>query len=102
MDKYNMFKNFLFNELEITKEDIRDWTKEAVYEVAENFVKNQFSEYSLKQYMNNLINKTKRIVEWTDIGWKDELGKFVTKTIEEHLENTIKGVAQDILKEDKE
>jgi hypothetical protein len=28
--KYKMFKNFLHNEMEISKEDIQDWVKEAV------------------------------------------------------------------------
>lgn len=31
-DKYKMFRNFMFNELGITKEDIKEWTKEAIDE----------------------------------------------------------------------
>lgn len=34
-DKYREFRNFMFNELGITKEDIRQWTREAAYEAAE-------------------------------------------------------------------
>jgi hypothetical protein len=31
-DKYKMFRNFMVNELEITREDIERWTKDAVAE----------------------------------------------------------------------
>lgn len=41
-DKYKMFHNYMHNELGITKEDIKQWTKEAVTEVAKNYVERQF------------------------------------------------------------
>ena len=47
MDKYTLFKNYMHNELDITKEDIKKWTQDAVKQVAENFVKNQFNEQVL-------------------------------------------------------
>lgn len=31
-NKYKMFRNFMVNELSITREDIKTWTKEAVAE----------------------------------------------------------------------
>lgn len=34
-DKYKAFRNLMFNELGITKDDIRQWTKEAAFEAAE-------------------------------------------------------------------
>jgi len=34
-DKYKEFRNLMFNELEITKADIREWTRDATYEVAQ-------------------------------------------------------------------
>lgn len=39
MDKYKAFRNFMFNDLKITKEDIRQWAKEACLEAALNRVK---------------------------------------------------------------
>ena len=33
-DKWSLFKNYLHNELGITKEDIREWLEEAVQEEA--------------------------------------------------------------------
>jgi hypothetical protein len=31
-DKYTLFKNFMHNELGISREDIREWVKESVKE----------------------------------------------------------------------
>ena len=36
--KYKMFRNFMANELGITRSDIEEWTKEAVREVAKKQV----------------------------------------------------------------
>lgn len=47
--KYRMFKNFMYNELGITKDDIREWTKEAVKEVAKEYVEHHFNEWDLKR-----------------------------------------------------
>ena len=37
-EKYKMFKQFMHNELGITKEDIREWVKESVREEAAKMV----------------------------------------------------------------
>lgn len=37
-DKWSLFKNYLHNELGITKDDIREWLEEAVQEEARNEV----------------------------------------------------------------
>ena len=55
-DKYIMFRNFLFNELDITRDDIKEWVKEAVYEVAENYLENQFATYPLNLRIKEIIN----------------------------------------------
>jgi hypothetical protein len=44
-DKYKMFSNYMHNELGITKEDIRDWIKEAVEEIAFKMCKNEFDNF---------------------------------------------------------
>lgn len=48
-NKYRMFKNFMYNDLGLTKEDIRDWTKEAAKEVAREYVEHHFNEWDLKR-----------------------------------------------------
>lgn len=42
--KWLLFKNFLHNELGISKEDIQEWVKEAIHEEVEKVVKQRMSE----------------------------------------------------------
>lgn len=37
-EKYRLFRNYMTNELKITRDDIKAWTKQAVMEVAEKVV----------------------------------------------------------------
>jgi small-conductance mechanosensitive channel len=89
-DKYQMFRNFMYNELGVTKDDIREWTKETVKEVAEQYIENNFSQYRLEQYMNSIINRSSKQLEWTNIGWKDALEKFVVAQLEKNISAAIK------------
>lgn len=38
-DKYKEFRNLIFNELQITKDDIRQWAREAAREAAEQSIR---------------------------------------------------------------
>ena len=58
-DKYKAFTNYMHNELGISKEDIRTWTKEAVYEVAETYVQNQLNDRSVDQRIMSIIKDNK-------------------------------------------
>lgn len=44
-DKWTMFKNYIHNELGITKDDIRAWLKEAVQSQAELMLKKTFDDF---------------------------------------------------------
>ena len=46
-DKYKMFRNFMFNELGITKEDIRDWIQEAVKEEAHRLIMHTYNNFDV-------------------------------------------------------
>ena len=46
--KYRMFKNYMYNDLGITRDDIREWTKEAVKEVALNYVENHICDWNVE------------------------------------------------------
>lgn len=46
-DKYKMFRNFMFNELGITKEDIRDWIQEAVQEEAHRLIMKTYNNFDV-------------------------------------------------------
>lgn len=43
-EKYKMFMQYLHNELGITKEDIREWTQEAVTAVAADYLAHHMSD----------------------------------------------------------
>ena len=48
-EKYKMFKQFMHNELGITKEDIREWVKEAVREEAAKLIAKTYDDYDVKR-----------------------------------------------------
>ena len=50
-----MFKNFMYNELGITKEDIRDWIKEAVREEARKLINKTYDDYEVKEVVRKEI-----------------------------------------------
>ena len=52
-DKYKMFRNFMFNELGITKEDIKEWTKEAIDERVEKLI----GQMNVEQMINNTASR---------------------------------------------
>lgn len=54
-DKWVMFRNYMTNELHITKEDIQDWIKEAVQEEARKMVKNSFDKFSPEEMIKRAV-----------------------------------------------
>lgn len=55
-DKYKMFKNFMFNELGITKEDIRMWVEEAVRDEARKVVQHTYGSFDVEKALRDAIN----------------------------------------------
>lgn len=55
-DKYKMFKNFMFNELGITKEDIRSWVVEAVRDEARKVVQHTYDSFDVEKALIDVIN----------------------------------------------
>jgi len=54
-EKWKMFKNYLHNELQISEADIKQWTQDAVKEVAVNYVKHQLSENTMTDIVKKVI-----------------------------------------------
>jgi len=54
-NKWVMFKNYMHNELGITKEDVRQWIDESVQQQAEKMVSNEFSRFSVENTIKRLI-----------------------------------------------
>ena len=55
-DKYKMFRNFMFNELGITTEDIRDWIQEAVQEEAHRLVMKTYNNFDVSTELRRQLN----------------------------------------------
>lgn len=47
-DKWVMFRNYMHNELGITKEDIRNWIDEAVQEQVKAIIDDRFKAWNLR------------------------------------------------------
>lgn len=54
-NKWLMFKNYMHNELGITKEDIRQWIEDAVKSEAERLVKNEFNNFDVRKVVQRII-----------------------------------------------
>ena len=56
-DKWEMFKNYMHNELGITKDDIRAWIKEAAYEQAQRLVDQEFGNFNIKSKITEIATR---------------------------------------------
>ena len=54
-EKWKFFKNYMHNELCITKDDIRDWIKEAVKDIAERMVAQEYEKFNIRDYLEQFI-----------------------------------------------
>ncbi|MCP4988386.1 MAG: hypothetical protein GY928_20740 [Colwellia sp.] len=88
MDKWLAFKNYLHNELGITKEDIRCWIREAVQEVAEGLVKEEFGKFKVKTVINDMIMDNNY---WGNSGLKKEIKDMVASSLVDQINLRIKG-----------
>jgi serine protease inhibitor len=50
-----MFKNYMHNELSITKEDIRNWIQEAIQKEIKVLVNNSYNDFNLNTLIKNEI-----------------------------------------------
>jgi hypothetical protein len=82
MDKWLMFKNYMHNELGITKEDIRQWVQEAVEEQAERMVKHEFSKFDVHKVVQKIITDDKY---YGSQNLKRDITQELTKQVMERL-----------------
>lgn len=83
-DKYKMFKNFLHNELHVTKEDIRSWIQEAIKEEVTKVVSNTYSYNSVQDLLRQAIFRNDDF--WiNDKRLRDDIKQEVAKQILETL-----------------
>lgn len=85
-DKYMMFKNFMYNELGISKEDIRGWIQDAVHQEAKSLVYNTYNGFNIKEEVKYLIKD-----EISDqYGSHTELLRLIAKELSKELEIKVK------------
>ena len=85
-DKWLMFKNYMHNELGITKEDIHEWIRDAVKEEANNLVKQEYGKFSIKDAINKEIYET----NWYGgKGLRDTVKQEVAKVLSERITITV-------------
>ena len=78
-DKWLMFKNYLHNELGITKDDIRAWLKEPVQSQAELMLQKKFDDFDMDKFVRNHILTQMRY--WTT----DEVRRQVASLLADRL-----------------
>ena len=54
-DKWIMFRNYMVNELGITKEDIREWIRDIVREEVKKVVSNAYERFSIEDMIKREI-----------------------------------------------
>lgn len=77
-DKWVMFRNYMHNELGITKEDIRNWIDEAVQEQVKAIIDDRFKAWNLRTMTEEQI---KTILK-EDYGLERSLREKILNSIE--------------------
>lgn len=90
-DKWLMFKNYMHNELGITKDDIRVWIKEAAHEEARKLVDQTFKRFDIKDFCNQYIkeNLLESTAFW-GLSKESDFKRKIANEIVSQLEITIK------------
>lgn len=54
-NKYKMFKNFLHNEMGISREDIIEWINDAVKDEVQRLVNNEYGKFNVRDYIKQTL-----------------------------------------------
>ena len=76
-DKWSMFKNYMHNELGITKDDIREWIDDAVREEARLLVEQAFKKFDMDSRIEKDICDSR--------GWNDKQKQEIAKAAAEKI-----------------
>ena len=86
-DKWSMFKNYMHNELGITKEDIREWIDDAVRDEARRLVEQAYKEFDLNARIEQAIYEHHH---WNGSQMKQEIAKAAAEKIVEKYDIILK------------
>ena len=89
-DKWTMFKNYMHNEIHITKDDIKVWIKEAVQEEAEKLISQSFGKYDLTQIMKDLVKEQafNSYSKTFNLSVKQQVAEIIAEQIDIKLKDT--------------
>ena len=95
-DKYKQFRNFMFNELGITRKDIEQWTREAINERVDAVMKRIVNDEVINKAIDKSVAANAR-----DIfnGWqtKDMITSAIARVIQHKLVVNIKDDAPEVV-----
>lgn len=89
-DKWSMFKQYMHNELGITKEDIREWLTEAVHEEAKLLVHQAFGNFNVDKEIEKCIVEYYGFFSQKRL--KDEVVKIAAEKVAERFDVTLRKV----------
>jgi hypothetical protein len=87
-DKWAMFKQYMHNELNITKEDIKEWIMEAVQEESRKIVENTFGKFTEAVLIRRVIQAFFTDQEY--ISFKERIKQEVAGQIIKNIDIKIK------------
>lgn len=87
MNKWNEFKNYMHNDLKITREDIQSWMAEAIVQESRRIVKGYVDEIDVNVILRDQIKSMITESSWND---KDELKQEFVDSISKEIASKIK------------
>ena len=89
MDKWAMFKNYMHNELGISKDDIRTWIKEAIASEARKMINDTFGKSPVDEVVKKLVRQEiKNPGYWS--GFNDNIKRYTAEQIMQRLKIIVK------------
>jgi len=86
-NKWKMFKNYMHNELGITKEDIREWVQDAVKAQAEKMVQNEFTNFDVRKVVKDMVMENRY---YGSDSLKKEVMQEVSRQLVDKMELSLK------------
>jgi len=86
-DKWTMFKNFMHNELGVSKDDIRVWIREAVEEQVKHLVSQSFGKFDVKRVIDSIVYDKSY---WGDKKLVEEIRQGFAKALIEKISITVR------------
>lgn len=87
-NKYKMFRNFMINELQISKEDIQFWCKEAIEKEIKGLIAQEYGKFSIEKIIKDIVFENQGY--FTGKNLSDSIRDKVSKEFFKNLEINIK------------